>query len=87
MISLTVKTRNFNINKSVKRLSNYSIKLHDSFLLLPSPLRSLSDDLSTSTKKGFFPYRFVNRSNLNYVGPFPDISFFDAPLPPSSFFR
>ena len=52
------------------------IELLDSYLILPSSLRTLSLKYKVNDKKGFFPYNFVNENNLNYIGVTPDISLF-----------
>lgn len=35
-------------------------------------------ELKGKLKKGFFPYRFNIPDNEDYVGPVPDITFFDV---------
>lgn len=55
----------------------YKIKIVDSYNLLQSSLNELCNTFNTDVKKSFFPYSFVNRNNLFYVGEKPDINFYD----------
>ncbi len=43
----------------------------DSYKLLPNSLSSLTKAQGCETIKGTFPYTFVNKDNLGYVGPTP----------------
>ena len=45
---------------------------------LPMPLRKLSEVFGLSVTKSWYPHFFNNKTNLEYVGPFPDISYFGA---------
>jgi DNA polymerase type B, organellar and viral len=62
-----------------KKINNkkYSIKLVDSLNLLQSSLDSLCKTFKTEVKKLYFPYDFVNKNNLFYVGNKPDISYYN----------
>jgi len=64
-------------SNDVKR--SYSINFRDSMLLLPSSLRKLSKAFNVESK-GYFPFTFVNDSNINldYVGPSPDFSHYEG---------
>ena len=62
------------IKKDKKR---FTIKLVDSLNLLQSSLDSLCKTFETDVKKLCFPYNFVNKNNLFYIGPRPDISFYN----------
>ena len=53
-----------------------SLTFYDSYQLLPSSLRKLALSFNTITQKDIFPYNFVNKYNLNYVGPVPSMEFF-----------
>lgn len=53
-----------------------SLTFYDSYQLLPSSLRKLGLSFNTITQKDIFPYNFVNKDNLNYIGPVPSIEFF-----------
>jgi hypothetical protein len=52
------------------------ITMFDSYLILPSSLRTLASKYKVADLKGFFPYEFVNESSLDYIGPTPDIALF-----------
>ena len=54
----------------------YSIKLVDSLLLLQSSLDKLCKTFNTNVKKTYFPYTFVNKHNLWYIGNKPDIKYY-----------
>lgn len=53
-----------------KSINNKKIVLNfkDSYALLTSSLRSLAIVFNTDILKGFFPYTFVNKNNLEYIG-------------------
>nr|UEV87013.1 hypothetical protein [Grifola frondosa] len=76
MLRLIVKVKQPN-NKYIK------ITFLDSFNLLPSSLADLGKDFNVKTQKGFFPYSFVNETNLEYIGETPDIKYFDKITPPA----
>ena len=61
----------------IKYGTRYRLKLRDSYLLLPTTLRSLAKDLNLETEKGYFPHQFVDLSTLGYVGPYPNIKYWD----------
>jgi len=64
------------IAKSVnKKLIKF--KLVDSLNILSNSLETLCSDFGVSITKGIFPYSFVNKNNLNYIGPTPDIQFYN----------
>lgn len=52
------------------------LTFYDSYQLLPSSLRKLAISFNTNTKKDIFPYDFVKKHNLNYVGPVPSMRLF-----------
>lgn len=54
------------------------IFLFDSYLILPSSLKTLAAKYKVEDQKGYFPYSMVNENNLNYIGPTPDISLFNG---------
>nr|YP_010759081.1 hypothetical protein QEO35_mgp38 [Hericium alpestre]WEX31995.1 hypothetical protein [Hericium alpestre] len=58
----------------------YSVTIKDSYLLLPASLRRLGKDFKVITKKGIFPYTFVNKNNLNYIGNIPDYDYYKDDL-------
>jgi hypothetical protein len=55
-----------------------SIKLIDSYMVLPESLAKLARAFKCKDPKGIFPYHFVNPSTLNYRGAVPDYSFFEV---------
>jgi DNA polymerase type B, organellar and viral len=57
------------------------IYIYDSYLILPSSLRTLASKYKVSDQKGLFPYSFVNENNLDYIGITPDISLFNGISP------
>jgi hypothetical protein len=57
------------------------IEIFDSYLILPSSLRTLALKYKVGDQKGYFPYDFVNESNLDYIGITPNISFFNGISP------
>src|ERR1700744_434417 len=81
--NFNVKT-NFKDNKVInlvyqsKDNDKSKIYIFDSYLILPSSLRTLASKYKVSDLKGYFPYSFVNEFNLDYVGPAPDISLFNG---------
>jgi len=60
------------IDVSIK-YKDYNFRIRDSFLLLPSSLRSLAKSFNV-TNKSHFPFEFVNNEDisLDYKGPIPD---------------
>ena len=57
------------------------IFLFDSYLILPSSLRTLASKYKVSDQKGFFPYKMVEENTLDYIGITPDISLFNGITP------
>jgi len=53
------------------------INLIDSINLLNIGLDKLAKDFQVKTLKGVFPYKFVTKDNLNYVGRTPDIKYYN----------
>jgi hypothetical protein len=54
-----------------------SIKMFDSYRIIPSNLRDLAIKYNVNTIKGIFPYNFVKETNLNYVGKIPSFSYYE----------
>lgn len=50
----------------------------DSYYQLPFKLETLAIKFNTETKKGIFPYRFVNKYNLFYKGAVPAKKFYEG---------
>jgi len=67
IISLTIHYGNNN---------EYQIQFKDSYLLLLSSLMKLSKSFGVLNPKSLFPFNFVNKDNLNYIGDVPDIKYF-----------
>src|ERR1700738_3105853 len=71
IIRLIIKV--VNSDKKNLSLKYISITLLDSLNLLNMGLEKLAINFNVETKKNIFPYAFVNRYNLSYEGPIPDI--------------
>gem|GEM_PF-4173445 len=56
--------------------NKYKIEMLDSYLILPSSLKTLGLKYKVKDLKGYFPYSFVNENTLDYIGPTPSISLF-----------
>ncbi len=57
--------------------NNVFITLLDSLQLIPDSLDSILKSFKCNTKKGYFPYSFVNKNNLFYIGDKPSRDFYD----------
>ena len=55
----------------------YVLLFRDSYLLLPQNFRKLAIDFNVSQKKTIFPYNFVNKVGLDYVGQCPSFEEFN----------
>ena len=55
----------------------YYLNIRDSFLLLPSSLKTLAKNMQLKEGKSIFPHRFVNTVSLDYEGKVPSFEFFD----------
>ena len=53
-----------------------NVKLLDSLKLLPESLDKLLITYGCTINKGMFPHKFINKNNLNYIGPKPDIKYY-----------
>ena len=71
VISLNLSSKNK--SKKVKKLKLF---IKDSLKLLPLSLEKLIKGFNIDTKKLLFPYRFVNKDNLNYIGPIPTFDYY-----------
>jgi len=60
--------------KFIKFESKYNITFMDSYLILPSSLKKLSDTFNIQIPKGIFPF---NLNNINYQGRVPDMQYFN----------
>lgn len=52
--------------------------MFDSYLILPSSLRTLAIKYNVPVQKGNFPYKFVNETNLDYMGITPELMFYEG---------
>jgi hypothetical protein len=50
----------------------------DSVSDLPMPLRKLPKVFGLSSSKSWYPHYFNTKANMDYVGPIPDIQYFEA---------
>jgi len=55
---------------------DFKIKLLDSLQLISGSLENILISFNSSIKKGTFPYDFVNKNNLNYIGEKPAKEYF-----------
>lgn len=67
VLSVTIKN-----NESKRR-----IKILDSMQFVNGSLRDILVSFNCTIKKGFFPYSYVNKDNLYYIGNKPDIKYFE----------
>ena len=65
-------------NKDKNKIKPYKLNFKDSLLLLPLSISKLIEAFNINTKKLPFPYKFINKNNLNYIGNIPSyFEFFD----------
>ena len=62
---------------SGKNARNVHISFYDSKLLISGSLSDILRDFNCKTQKTYYPYIFVNNSNLDYIGNKPDIKYFN----------
>nr|YP_009498202.1 hypothetical protein [Lactarius deliciosus]AWX52988.1 hypothetical protein [Lactarius deliciosus] len=76
----------FKDNKVIKLIYQHKdndktkIEIFDSYLILPSSLRTLAEKYKVIDQKGYFPYNFADKNSLNYIGIIPSISMFNGIL-------
>jgi hypothetical protein len=56
--------------------NDVKITLLDSIQLIPGSLDSILKSFNCSIQKGYFPYSFVNKNNLFYIGDKPTKNYF-----------
>jgi hypothetical protein len=56
--------------------NKYKLEFKDSYLLLLSSLSKLTKGFEVKTIKSIFPFLFVNKDNLDYIGEVPDFKSF-----------
>jgi hypothetical protein len=62
-------------------ITHRKLKIIDSYSFLPMALEKFSSTFNIKeVKKGFFPHKFNIESNYNYVGPYPEKSFYGSEL-------
>jgi hypothetical protein len=59
------------------KFNGYIVTFKDSLKLLIVSLRNLAKSFGVDTQKGIFPYTFVNKNNLDYIGEVPDYKYFN----------
>ena len=57
-------------------INEYKMRFIDSLLFFPMALRDLPKSFDLQCKKGEFPHLFNIEKNYNYIGPYPDVSFY-----------
>ena len=57
---------------------NIKLVIRDSNLVIPGTLEKLAKTFGCETMKGVFPYSFVTRNTLGYIGHKPDIEFYEG---------
>jgi hypothetical protein len=62
---------------SIKYIEHNNLRFYDINLIYSGSLRSNCKKLGFIEEKGIFPYDFVNKDNINYIGEFPSITFFN----------
>lgn len=59
---------------------DFVVQIKDSQQMLTGSLKALGKAFAVETLKSIFPYDFVNESNLDFVGPVPNINYFKDDL-------
>ena len=69
----------FNVNikaiidgNSIKTMKVYNIQFFDTMLYFASSLDKMAKNFGLNISKTIFPYKFVNKDNLYYIGEQPD---------------
>jgi len=75
IIKLEIRIKKVSASKDTQRY--IKISFVDSLNLLNLSLSKLTQIFEVSVQKGYFPHRFVTAYNLNYIGPKPDLDYFD----------
>lgn len=59
-------------------IEKHKMRFIDSYKLIPIPLRAFPKSFGLKEiSKGYFPYRFLTESTRGYVGPMPEIRYFE----------
>ncbi|CAH3133067.1 unnamed protein product [Pocillopora meandrina] len=80
--SLVIEGRKFDVmipnGTKMISLEAGKITFKDSMAFLPMALSAFTDTFGlTELKKGFFPHKFHTQENRSYVGPLPEVSYYD----------
>ena len=76
IIGEILKDSNNRILSITLKFKSSLIRIFDSYQILPFSLKTISTSFGLKTKKGDFPYLFINKDTLNYTGETPNISYF-----------
>lgn len=75
-----VKTSDISNGNTVfySKVEKLNLRFIDSYRLIPVALRNFPKTFGLKEMcKGYFPYRFLRKETMGYVGPLPDIEWFD----------
>jgi len=64
-------------DNSIKYIEFDNIKIFDLSLYYSGSLKVVSKNFNLEETKGVYPYKFVNKNNLNYIGFVPDVDFWN----------
>ena len=53
-----------------------TVKILDSYAILPVSLKNLGEVFEVYTKKRYFPYSYCTKNTLFYIGKTPDIAYY-----------
>ena len=73
---LDIKTKDDLILSLGIKANGYNIKLIDSYNILSYSLKDLGKTYELNVKKDIFPYQFVNKNTIFYVGHIPEFSYY-----------
>lgn len=63
---------------SIKSIKYHNVKIFDLRLFYNDSLKNVSKAFKLNLQKGVFPYKFVNKNNLNYNDKKPDIQYWNS---------
>ena len=70
------KGRFISLTVSFGENNEYQMEFRDSYLILLGSLRKLCSAFKVETVKSVFPFFFVNKNNLDYLGKIPELKYF-----------
>lgn len=76
IISKELDILSISMDNNLKGKNKVKLTFRDSLSLLPISLDKLSKSFNVEIKKDFFPYSFVNKNNLNYIGNKPELKYY-----------